>query len=586
MTLRETLRPILEALRPAVRERRLLLGLVAATVLYAVCSPARALALVPALEGLKERDVGRVGLAAALLAGLAAGLAVGQFGIEYFRRALQDRLVVDLRKRALANLLRLPMGFHASAKIGEITSRLTSDVEYARAVLRVALGDFLQCPLHLLAGAAMALAFTWSHRGGTTLAVALLLSLPLMTWPVVRFGRRIRSRTRRSLAALGELLQSFQQALTGIRQVKAFGAEEEQKRRFAEEGDRFYRSSLRVVATEAWNTGLTEATYGFAAAGLLVAGGVAMAKGWVELPALLTVGGILVTLYHPMRSLVRGVVVVQESLAGLDRVLELCEPAPALPEKPGARRLDGFRDRIELAGVRFSYDGAPGPSALDGVTLAIRRGETVVVTGPSGAGKSTFLDLLLRIHDPSTGSVRVDGTDVRDVTRESLCALMGVVTQEPFLFHDTVAENLRYGRPAATEAEVEAAARAANIHEEIAALTEGYRTLVGERGVRLSGGQRQRITIARALLRDAPILLLDEALASIDPEGRAAVEEAIERLRAGRTTIAVTHDLRGRLVEGADRIVVLEEGKVVEEGTYAELAARDGPFRRLLRGTC
>ena len=570
-------RPLLAALRPALREPLLVAGLVVGAVCYGLPSGLRLLCIDPAISALRLNDGQAFAAVIGYLLLIAVGLGVGAYASEVSRRTLQDRLIGRLRCAALDNLLDLSMGFHGAARLGDITNRLTTDIEYTRGALRVVLGDFVQAPIRALClvGACVV--------GAGWLSVLLLAVVPLMVLPTLRYGRRIRERERRSLEADADLTQSFQQAVTGIRQVKAFGAEAREEARFAGDAAAYRARKEAVIRHEARSAGTAESFYGVSAAFALVLGGFALARGWAELPELLVFGAAVVSLYQPLRSITKGAIVFQEAVSGLERVLALTVPRPGVADAPDARALDGFRDAITLQGVSFAYDD--GTVALADLDLTIRRGETVVLTGPSGSGKSTLLDLILRVHDVRAGRVAIDGVDVRQATRASLCALMGVVTQDPFLFHASIADNIRYGRPDADDAAVERAARAANIHEEIAALPQGYATTVGERGVRLSGGQRQRITIARAILRDAPILLLAEALAAIDAAGRTVVEEALERLRAGRTTIAITHDLRGALVTKADTVVVLAEGRLVEQGPFDALSARDGgALRALLRG--
>jgi ABC-type multidrug transport system fused ATPase/permease subunit len=570
------LRPLWVALRPALKERVLLSGLVAGAVCYAVPNALRIAEFEPALKAIGSRDFLLLLRVALFLVIYSVGLGVGGYAMEACRRTLQDRLIMVLRVKALSNLLGLSMGFHDASRLGEITNRLTTDIEYTRGVLRVALGNFLQAPIKILAlGALAAIKTGW-------LALLLIPAIPIMVVPILLYGRALRQRERASLEADAELTQSFHQALSGIRQVKTFAAETAERERLGRDAAVYRDRKDAVIQTEARNTGMTEGLWGVAGGALLAAVGAALWAEWVTLGEAVIFAGVMVALYLPVRSLTKGFIVLQEAIAGLERVLELCEPGPSVADAPNATPLPGFAQGIRLEGVDLTYPD--GTTALRGVNLEVKRGETVVVTGPSGAGKSTLLDLLLRVHDASAGAVRFDGTDVREVTRASLCALMGVVTQDPFLFHDTIADNIRYGRPEADDAAVEEAARAANIHDEIADLPEGYQTIVGERGVRLSGGQRQRITVARAILRDTPILLLDEPLAAVDPAGRNVVEEALERLRAGRTTVAITHDLRGSLVTKADRIAVIADGTIAEQGSFEELSAREsGLFRDLLR---
>jgi subfamily B ATP-binding cassette protein MsbA len=374
---------------------------------------------------------------------------------------------------------------------------------------------------------------------------------------------------------VGRLNALLHENVQGNRVVKAFGQEGYEQRRFVEHNERLFRIFMRASLFR--SLPVTEVLAGLAVAGILYYGGLRVVNDPHALGAFVAFIVTLYMLYEPFRRLVRTNYTIQQGLAGAERVFDLLDTASQVVDRPGARELGGVRGAIEFQDVSFHYD--PGEPVLRHIDLRIPVGQVVALVGMSGGGKSTLADLIPRFYDVSEGRITIDGSDVRDFTLKSLRAHVAVVTQFTFLFNDTIRNNIAYGDPNVAMDEIVAAARAANAHEFIVEMPGGYETTIGDLGVRLSGGQRQRLAIARALLKNAPILILDEATSALDTESEGLVQEALERLMANRTTLVVAHRLS--TVRRADRIVVLVRGEIVESGTHEELLARGAEYRKL-----
>jgi ABC-type multidrug transport system fused ATPase/permease subunit len=376
-------------------------------------------------------------------------------------------------------------------------------------------------------------------------------------------------------------VESLLQIFGGIRTVKAFGTEQERLREFHRTDEEVTRVSLKVQSAKSTADALIEFINNFLALVLAVGGGWLILSGLLDVtPAQLIIFLFLVAnLYQPVKKLVKAYNNMQDSAASVERTQELLDLPPPPPDAPDAVEFQGVRGAIRFENVSFAY--VPGRPVVEDVSFEIPRGGVVALVGPTGGGKSTLCDLLLRFYDPAQGRITVDGTDLRKLKRASFLKKTAVVAQAPFLFHTTIRENIRQGKFAATDAEIVAAAKDAQIHDHIASLPSGYDEEVGEAGVRLSGGQRQRITIARALVRDPSVLVLDEATASLDAASEHAVQVALERLQAGRTTLVVAHRLA--TVQNATRIVVLAHGRVLDQGTHQELLARCSLYAELVK---
>ncbi len=503
-------------------------------------------------------------------------LMVVQAGFNFLRTyglgRVGEAVVADLRKAVFGHLMGLDVPFFTARKTGELVSRLTADVATVQAAVSQALAQLVNQGITLLGG--LVLLFVLQPR----LTLVMLAVVPPVVVAGAVFGRGLRRASAEFQDRLAAASADAEEAIAGVRVVKAFGAEETERGRYAAGVDAAYAAALRRVRLRAL---FIPAVLLCAFAGL---GVVLWYGGRLALGGQLSSGDLVAFLLLTM--FVAGSLgtftglwsQLQEASGASQRVFELLDSRPELPVDPDPVRLGRVSGAVAVEGVSFAYPGRPSP-ALDGVSLAAEPGSVVAVVGPSGAGKSTLLSLLLRFADPDEGRVTLDGVDLRRLDPAELRRHVGYVPQETLLFSGSVADNLRLARPSATDAELRSAAEAADAHGFIAELPQGYDTPVGERGVRLSGGQRQRIAIARALLKDPRVLLLDEATSSLDGESEAAVQRALARLMAGRTTVVVAHRLA--TVAKADRIYVLHAGRVVDVGRHAELMARDGLYRAL-----
>ncbi len=522
---------------------------------------------------LSSRDTGRIRFAALLMGGLAVfqGLAVA--GRAYLFALAGERGVRRVRQRLFDALLVQEVGFFDGQRTGDLTSRLSSDTASLQGLLSSQLSMALRNGVQVVGGLVL-LVFTSAKLTGV-----MLLVVPAVAIGAVFYGRKIRALSKQYQDALADAGHAAEESISAIRTVRAFAAEPAEMARYGVAIDASYELARIRVRAGSFFMGAASAAVYAALAVVLGYGGSLVAAGE------LTAGALTAFLVYTMLiAMGLGTLadIWAEAMRGLgaaERVFDLSERVPEMPVS-GGRRLSTVSGRLTYQGVRFRYPTRPEVEVLQGVDLSVEPGQVVALVGPSGGGKSTMGALLSRLYDPTAGRLLLDGTDLRDLDPSWLRRLVGVVSQEPVLFSTSIAENVRYGRPEATDDEVRDALRSANALAFVESFPDGLATKVGERGQQLSGGQKQRIAIARALLKDPRILLLDEATSALDAESEALVQDALTRLMRGRTSVVIAHRLS--TVIGADRVVVVDGGVVAESGTHAELLARGGVYARLV----
>jgi subfamily B ATP-binding cassette protein MsbA len=492
------------------------------------------------------------------------------FGSSYLTEYVGQRIIADLRTALNDHIQHMSLSFFNRTPTGTIVSRVTNDVVLVRAALTDAVASVLKDASSLVILVAVAFYQDW------LLSLIAFVAFPASVLPILRLSKRLRSLAKKGQVSMGNLTMLLQETIQGNRVVKAFGMENYEKQRFDGENDRLFRLYMKGTMIRASTNPMMEVLAAFGIAGVVWYGGYSVINGGRTQGAFLSFLTALFLLYDPFKGLVRTNAMVQQAMGAAERLMELLDTATDVVERPGARPLAGIRDGIRFEGVSFRYDHE---LVLRDIDLEIHRGEVVALVGMSGGGKSTIADLIPRFYDVPQGRITIDGVDIRDYTLASVRAHMAIVTQHTFLFNDTVRNNIAYGDIATDMNAIVAAARAANAHEFIMEMPEGYDTAIGELGVKLSGGQRQRLAIARALLKDAPILVLDEATSALDNESERLVQEALETLMRNRTTLVIAHRLS--TVRRADRIVVVVRGQIVEQGTHDELLALDAEYRKL-----
>jgi subfamily B ATP-binding cassette protein MsbA len=496
--------------------------------------------------------------------------ALSSFFSEYAFQKVGLSTVRDLRNELYERLIFQSHRFFSERSTGEMVSRVVSDADAIQAAVSTRMGDLFQESLTLFF---LLVYVFWTNP---ELALITVVVAPVMVYPVVHFGRRLRGTTHRSQERMADMATLLEETIRGVRIVKAFTMERFEIARFRNATKRHLGSNLKAQKIQALSSPVMDLITGLGALAIFFYANRRIASGTLSMGALMAYMAALAAMYQPIKKLNKVNLSVNTALSAAERVFRMLDIPNEVEDKPGAGSIAAVGSGICYENVSFRYQAEP---VLREVDLTIAPGEIVAIVGGSGAGKSTFVNLLPRFYDVNGGRITIDGRDIRDVNLSSLRGLMGLVTQEVVLFNDTVRNNIAYGRGDAEEARVIESAKAANAHDFISALPNGYDTEIGESGVLLSGGQRQRLAIARALFKDPPILILDEATSALDTESERLVQGALEHLMQGRTTLVIAHRLS--TIRSADKIVVLDKGEIVESGPHDELLARRGVYRKL-----
>jgi len=524
-------------------------------------------------EGLLKKVTGSFTSIGILVAIMAPFIFAFSYLQTYLKSHVMWSVLMDIRNHLCEHLLPQSLSYFENRKSGELISRLTNDITATQFGLSILFDSVLLQPMRLLCGLGLAFYFTWK------LSLFTFVLFPIVIIPVLVFGRKIKKYGSKSLMHLGELTDAMREMFSGIRIVKAFKMEDEEIVEFKNLNSRFFRRMMQTVKAKALNTSTTEFIYSLGLAAIIIVGGYVITTNKISpgsLGGFVTVTAFLIL--PSVKKLAKSYAKLQESLAGASRVFELLDQSPSITDNPDAIELKKIEKTVSFKNVNFAYDSIP---VLKDINLTVEKGQIIAIVGESGAGKSTMLDLVPRFYDPLSGTIEIDGTDIRLIKRDSLLEHIAIVSQQTFLFNRSFKDNILCGRRNASLEEIENAAKAANIHDFISSLPDGYDALVGEQGVKLSGGQRQRVTIARAILKNAPILILDEATSSLDSESEMLVQEALDHLMEGKTTFVIAHRLS--TIRHSNRILVLKDGFLVETGTHDELIEKEGEYKKLYR---
>ncbi len=492
------------------------------------------------------------------------------FGQGYLSDYVGLRILNDIRNAMNRHLQSMSLSYFHRNPTGTLISRISNDVALVRSALTDSVASLMRDSMSLVGLIGAAFYMDWF------LASIAFVVFPASVYPLTRMSKRIKRFTKKGQIAKGTLTSLLQESIQGNRIVKAFGMEQYEIKKFESENRRIFKQAIRASRTQGMISPAMEMLAAFAIAAVLWYGGSTVIAGGRTQGDFMGFMAAMFLLYQPFRALAKTYAVIQQGLVGAERIFEVLDSEPEIKNAPDAKAAPRFSEAIEFHNVSFGYGRK---LVLKDINLKVRAGEMVAVVGVSGVGKSTLADLVPRFYDVTSGKITLDGTDIRELTLESLRAQIGMVTQHTFLFNDTVRNNIAYGDPNKGMEHIVAAAKAANAHDFIMAMPQGYDTIIGELGLKLSVGQRQRLAIARALLKNAPILILDEATSSLDTDSERLVQEALENLMVQRTTLVIAHRLT--TIRKATRIVVLVDGGIAEEGTHEELLALKSEYSRL-----
>ncbi|WDP89011.1 MAG: ABC transporter ATP-binding protein [Desulfobacter sp.] len=496
----------------------------------------------------------------------------GSYGSEYLMNFIGERIIRQFRDSLYEKITDLPISYIHKEKTGALMSRITNDVNIVKGMVSTAVISLFRDSFSVVAFLCVIFYRDWK------LACGAFIVLPLAFYPIVVFGRRIRRFSTGSQETMADLNAFLHETFSGAKIIKIFNLQGFEKGRFHEKTAELFRLEMKKVMTRALSSPVMEFLGGLGIAFIIWFGGMRVINGTSTPGVFFSFLTAVMMLYDPVKKLSNLNNTIQEGIAAATRIFDVLEEEDVIPEKPGARVLDAGVCEVAFEEVTFSYNPAE-PPALDRISLKAAPGEVLALVGMSGGGKTSLVNLIPRLYDVTSGRVTIAGEDVRDLTVASLRDHISIVTQEPILFNETVRENIRYGKMDATDPDIEAAAKAAYAHEFIMGFPKGYDTVIGELGSRLSGGEKQRLCIARALIKNAPVLILDEATSALDSEAEKVVQKALENLMKGRTSFVIAHRLS--TIDYASRIILLKNGSIAEEGTHDELMARKGAYYKL-----